>query len=312
MRIKSLLLTLLSISILSCEKEQGEEQLDKKPTTDFEIKLNDYGLFNVEKEFESYNLGIDTNNIYFVGRLDQKLCVESFNKTNKTNLLSWVSDVNLEIEVHEGYGVNSTHQISLFGARTAYNYNNEHAFILWGIAKGSQYRSDQRIITSDLYFTSSNRKYESMTFPTKAYFYTELISWYEDQIIVSKTPVDGTYGRIDSCFCYSMEGEEIFKFEKTNNFYPVRNYIAISPTNYIEFSGDSRGAFYNKNIIENKQIWESNLPLSDLPEDTRIDSIKFSRLSSSQLICNFNYTLYSGEKGEREMKIDIETGKLTD
>ncbi|MCT4602017.1 MAG: hypothetical protein N4A59_03785 [Marinifilum sp.] len=308
MKIKIVLTALVSIIFLSCSSDN--EDVAKVPTTDFELKLDEYGLFDIDKNFEGYTLGLDTNLIYFNGRLDNQLCMEAFNKDNKINLLSWESDDKLVLEVHEGYGVNSTHEISVFRTINPYDYNDKHTYILWGIAEGDQYDQRERIITSDLYFTSVNKKYESMTFPSKAYFYSDLIPWYEDKVLVTKTPVEWNYGKLDSCFCYSMTGEEVFKFEKNINFYPDRNYIVISTSNYIEFVGDAGGYFCNKDITENIQVWESDKPLSDLPEDTRIDSIEFSLYGSSQISCIFNYTFYSGEKGTREVKVEIETGKI--
>lgn len=308
MKKEFLFIALLSIIILSCEKEEGNEK--KQPSTEFELELDTYGLFDVEKEFESYSLGIDTNHVYFNGRLDQKLCVEAFNKTNKTNLLSWESDDKLSIEVHEGYGVNSTHEITKFITITPYSYNDDHVYVLWGLAEGSQYPQNQRIITSDLYFTSGNKKYESMTFPTNAYFYYDLIPWYEDKVIVTKKPVESYTGKVDSCYCYSMDGTEIFNFTKNNN-YPTGNYIAISTSNYIKFFTSVTGNFTNVNIIENKKLWESEAPLNDLPEDTRIDSVELSRYNADQISCVFKYTLFSGEQGTREVKVNIETGIIS-
>ncbi|MCG8578293.1 MAG: hypothetical protein MI866_00150 [Bacteroidales bacterium] len=310
MKNQFLFIVLFSISILSCEQE--DTKVDKTPTTEFEFQLDAYGLFGVEKEFESTALGVDTNHIYFNGRLNQKLCMEAFNKSNKVNLLSWESEDNLVVEVHEGYGVNSTHEISIFRTITPYSFDNKHAYILWGIAEGSQYQTGQRIITSNLYFSSANRRFESMTFPSQAYFYSEIIPWHDDKIMVTKKPVEWNEGKKDSCFCYSITGQEVYKFEKKHNFYPTRNYIAVSTSNYIQFTGDINGTFKNKNIKESIEIWESDQPLNDLPEDTRIDTIELSWYTSNQISCIFKYTLYNGETGSREVFVEIESGKINE
>jgi len=301
---------LISFLILSCSKENDKPTIE--PTTDLEFKLDTYGLFNIDKQFEGYATGIDTNQIYFNGRLDNKLCVEAFNKSSKSNVLSWVSNDKLTIEVHEGYGVNSTHQISWFETRYPYNYNDDHAYILLGFAEGSQYLNDKRIITSDLYFSSVNKKYKSMTYPSKAWFYYRVNPWYEDHIIVRKKPAQDWSALPDSLICYSMKGDEIFRFaDHHTGTKSVHGGIAVSVTNMIRFSGQKQGVFIHKNIHTDEIVWESAKPLTDLPEDTRLDEEEYSRVDANSVLYKINYTHYSGETGSREIIIDIATGKLT-
>lgn len=304
---KILLITMSFAFALSCSTD---ELVDKLPLSDMELKLDEYGLFNNGKQFDGYTLGLDPNIIYFNGRSNKKLTMKSFNITDRNNLLSWQSKDDLSVEVYEGYGVNSTHIISEFKTITPYQYGDDNVFIIWGIAVGEQYAMQQRIITSDLYFTSGDKreKFESMTYPSKSYFYTKIKPWYDGSVIVSKSSASGRL--VDSCFCYSVKGEELFSFKKNIKSFVNVNYIAINNTNYIEFIGGIRGTFRHSNIKDNKQVWESVMPLKDLAEDTRIDEVKFTILNTIDVLCEFNYTLFSGGIGSRDVIVKIKTGQI--
>lgn len=308
---KFLLIAISFAFMLSCSTDELSDNLnDKLPSSEMELKLDEYGLFNSEKQFDAYTLGLDPNIIYFNGRYENKLCMESFKTKEKSKLLSWQSKDKYSLEVYEGYGVNTTHVISKFRTITPYQLGEDNIFIIWGIAVGEQYTLHQRIITSDLYFTSgdNSKKLESRTYPEKSYFYSKIQAWFNGSVIVSKRGVIAP--SLDSCFCYSVKGEELFKFRDNKNSIPTKNYLAINNTNFIEFRGDARGTLCNINIKDSKKIWESEMPLKDLPEDTRIDNIDFSILNTSDVLCKFNYTLFSGVTGSRKLIVKINTGEI--
>jgi len=308
---KFLLIAMSFAFMLSCSTDELSDNLnDKLPSSEMELKLDEYGLFNSDKQFDAYTLGLDPNIIYFNGRYENKLCMESFKTKEKSKLLSWQSKDKYSLEVYEGYGVNTTHVISKFRTITPYQLGEDNIFIIWGIAVGEQYTVHQRIITSDLYFTSgdNSKKLESRTYPEKSYFYSKVKPWFKASVLVSKRAVVAPAA--DSCFCYSMKGEELFAFKKHIDFFPTKNYIPINTTNYIEFQGGIKGTLCNCNIKDNKKVWESEMPLKDLPKDTRIDKIEFSILNTNDVLCKFNYTLFSGVTGSRKLIVKINTGEI--
>lgn len=301
-----LVITVLAISLIACEKESGNSET--QPGTDLEKLLDEYGIFNTDVNFEGYSLGVDTNLIYFNGRSDENLCLKSFDRTDKTNLLSWIEDEPLEIEVHEGYGEYSTHQISEFIIQYPHNFEDKHVFILKGLARGEQYNMGQRIITSNLYFVSddSYKIMKSLTFPFNAYFYHQISSWFENYVIVSKTPVESQLAT-DSCFCYSMAGDLMYKYKGD---IPVSSSLPINLHECITFPISIGATFIRKNLLTQEEVWISEPQFTDLPEETRIDNYTYSLTDDGYLLYQMDYTLLSGEKGSRSIKVEIATGKI--
>lgn len=301
---------LISMVLFACDKESTTQAEQNTPISEFDLLLEKYGIFNSNVNFEGYTLGVDTNLIFFNGRDNDKLVVSAFNRIDKSNILTWKDKTVLDtiVEVEEGYGISSTHKIDQFRLIKPYKYRNDYVFVLWSIALGSEYiPGNQRIINSDLYFVSEQdfAKKESSTYPTGSLFYYSIASWFNDNILVSLNS-DGGGSKL---FCYSTKCQEMFVSEKSY-LSPDINIIPISLYEYIEFLGDIRGSFMCRNIKTDDVKWKSEIPFLDLPEDTRLDMVNFLQEEPNYVICNFEFTLFNGEKMSQKIKLEIESGKF--
>ncbi|MCW3806081.1 hypothetical protein [Plebeiibacterium marinum] len=309
--IKFLFATLLAVAIFSCENDKEEDVQKIGVLPEMDMLIEEYGLSGDGVAYDGCSLGLDTNIIYFNGRMGGRLCIESFDRTNKNNLISWQGSEALQLLYQEdkGYGESADYEISDFGIKKPYRFNGYHAFILEGKGNGLV----NEIVSRNLYFISSDncKKIESLAYPSgrDTYIFYNIIPWYQNHILVLKASIEP--GNLDSCFCYSMDGNEMYKLEKSANYLSDKNFIVVDIAKYIEFGDDVLGTFVCNDIINEEEIWESEMPLNDLPEDARIDKIEFSVYDSSSILCKFNYTLYSGETGVRDVVVDTATGVLT-
>lgn len=310
MKITKLLsvLTLLSILFFCACGSDDEDEVILIPNTPIEILANEYNLFDTSIKMDGYSYGLDTMNIFFNGRKDKKLWIACYDRLTKEKLFNWEETTLLDtmLTVNEGYGKTKQHHIDEFRLTAAYKKGDKYVFILMGFST-----SEQRIITSDLYFVSSktSKKEKTCTYPIENYFFRWFNPWYRDNIIVEL--VSDTAKRKSAI--YSLDGDKIFESELqlASGNSDLNHTIPINIEEYINFSSGISGEFTRKNVKTNASIWVSEKPLADLPENTRIDDVEISQENQEYLIFNIEYTLYNGEKNTRKGKINIETGVIT-
>ncbi|WP_133249989.1 hypothetical protein [Marinifilum breve] len=297
-----LAIVLLMLSCSGSDSPVVEEEL--KPSNEFEELLDEYNLFNTGAQFESGKIGLDTNNIYFNGRIKDKLIIKGFNKKDKSLIFSH-EEIKLDtiINIDEGYGVSSTHSISDFLIRHIHKSEDNYVLLLWGMANGDQYLMNRQSLTSHLYLISDKNynSIKSFSIPASSFYFTGVTPWFNNSIIVSSTTLHVDYKKWT---CYTLDG--INQFE-TSNFNVSKYYTPISLEDCIAF----RNNFYRINVKTNKILWESENPLSDLPSDIRKDVIVFSQPKDGYVNCEIKYTQKDGKRGERTYKVSIATGDFT-
>ncbi len=303
MKINKLFLALaIIIAMISCSDSDSEIVENVQPSNEFEEILAKYNLFNTNVKYESAQTGTDTNTIYFNGRIKDKLIIKGFSRINKASIFS--NDkftVDTIVNINEGYGENSTFNITDFSIRKVHEFENDYALILWGW--GFTEPGEKLGISCDLYFISDqgNKKIKSFTRPKTDYFFSEITPWFGNSfLILSKSDFNHQH----KWSCYTMDGVEQFEVKEfdTNGY-----YISINIQESIRFENK----FIRKNIKSDEIIWESENPLVDLPEDTRIDDAKFSQTEDGYVNCKINYTKKDGVKGERTYKVEIASGDFT-
>ena len=301
--IKLIFITLLALFIYSCSEDSVKNNEKPVVLSAFDELLEEFGLRNNGIIYESVEWGINGSHIFFNGREENKLRIECIEYPNKESHLSWTSEDELQTKLinSDESGEQKIHEFNSFSIHRAYSYNHSHVVILKGLS------SNSTLANYNVYFISKNMSkiIESLRSNLESYAYTDILPWYEDKIIITKSSCISD--EIDSCFCYSLEGNELYKFEK-HALFPTTGDLAIDISSYIRFTGGLQGAFVCNDIKANLQKWKSTSPLTDLPNDTRIDKVKLSRHNSSSIICNFTYTLPSGKKGEKDYILDIKTG----
>lgn len=303
MKINKLFLGLaIVIAMISCSDSDSEIEENIQPCNEFEEILAKYNLFNTNVKYESIQIGSDTNTIYFNGRIKDKLIIKGFDKLNKTNIFSH-DEFTLDtiVNINEGYGETSTYNISDFSIRTIHEYGNDYAFILWGW--GITEPGVKQAISCDLYIISDqgNKRMKSFAKPTTDYFFGQIIPWFENSFLVLS---NSDFNILHKWSCYTMDGVEQYEVNKfdTNGY-----YISINIQECIRFENK----FIRRNLKNDEIIWESENPLADLPEDTRIDDAKFSQTEDGYVNSIITYTLKNGKKGERTYKANIATGDFT-
>ncbi|MDQ2180787.1 hypothetical protein [Marinifilum sp. D714] len=295
----------IALMMFSCSDSDSpiiEEEL--QPSNEFEELLAEYNLFNTDVKYEWVEIGLDTNTIYFNGRIKDKLIIKGFNKIDKSSIFSNEA-IKLDTVVHidEGYGKTSTYNITEFSIHTMHKFENSYAFILFGLIPYNQ--SDLKYALScDLYVISNQniKRVKSYSKPNTESFFEKITPWFENSfLILSNNDYNPEEEKWD---CYTMDGTKHYEVSKDN----IDDYYI--PISLEEFIGFVDG-FQRRNIKNNEVIWKSENPLSDLPSDIRKDEVVFSQPEDGYVICNIKYTQKDGKRGERTYKVNIASGNFT-
>jgi hypothetical protein len=299
-----LFVAMFSFGLLGCGTE--DEQIpglngSEEERSEFELLLKEYNLLDTDVNFENFTLGIDTNLIYFNGRKKDQLFIECFNRTDKSNILSWNKQAVIDtmVTLDEGYGETSTYNFEHFKIRQAYTYKNSHVFILQGGNSDDLFST----LSLDLFF-ASNQDYVKIKKIRRAVFIQNsfnITPWIEGTVLYNTTAVEGE----TVCICYSVDGEEIYKAEDFIRIDEVY-FIPINLYEYISFINNS---FFRNDLTIKNRIWSSE---SVLPDNSRVDDVKITQEDSYHVIFDFKYTLYSGDKKSKKFKVEIESGTFTE
>lgn len=309
MKSSKLILILLLVSvILSCSKSDSTEidiEKEKEASTEFEKLLDQYGLFNTDVKYESVTLGVDTNTIFFNGRIKENLVIKGFNKLDKKSIYSYERiELDTIVDIDLGYGVQSTYEITDFSIQKIYKYEDHYAFILWGWAYGDFQHTTRQAVTSDFYIVSNNLnklKISSFTLPDSEFYFLDIAPWFGNSFIIETFCFSEGKSKWK---CFNMDGVE--HYEVYDRY--MENYrIPISLQEYIGLDL----TFKRVNYETDQTIWETQNPLSDLPSDIRKDEVVFEILDDDFVVCNIKYTQKDGVVGERKFKINIATGDFT-
>ncbi|MDD2435698.1 MAG: hypothetical protein PHO63_05570 [Bacilli bacterium] len=255
-----------------------------------------------EEEIQLYNqltLGTDTNFIYGYGFKDNKLYIKGFDKRNKQNILSFVSNTNIafsdKILIDKGYGNVETFESFNLNISPITKYGNNYSFLInfsidWCIPRFLYTISNGNEKVIELY--PSNIKIADINIKL-------LNNWFESSFILASEK---------KIQCYNYSGNILYE---TNN--PLRS-IPIPIQNYFVLNIDECLLFttYNNILIRynaklNIELWKS---INPLPSNIRIDKTTFETIDNNFTKCTFNYTTYEGDKKVITFKINNNTGEL--
>ena len=300
------ILMILAIIQFSCdnEKEEVEPTYKLYPDGSSDKDLEDYGLLNsdVNYSFPFRAFNKDRTLIFFNGSLGNCLNIKCFEISPKKELFSWTEPEPLEstIKIDLGYGEQEILEINKHRVIDPLYINDVCVFILDGVTTVNDFwHSNIYIVTGLKYYKEKaidNQRFEGVK------------QWYQGGYIVSKRFEENGESYF-SYLCFSGNGEKIFEsmpsvFRIHNNSKAI--VVPVSYVEYIEYDGIQ--SFYRINIEKNKVLWENTKnSLSDLPSTMRIDDINVF-LEDDYVKYLITFTLYSGESGTKEIKLDLKTG----
>lgn len=292
---------LFAIVIVSCEKEEHY-----KPNLDT-IETGVLKQYLSDKELEIYNtltVGTDTNFIYGYGFKDNKLHIKGFNKHTKQNIWSWVSKFNFElgreITINKGYGEIEKAKVIEYSIPYIHKFDNSFTFLLDNtLDKGDKYQT--HIIIS-----GSVEKVNDFTTDLVAndnYIYM-IYNWYKDSFILINRDIHTGKATL---YCYNTLGNILFEIQ--NSSFPQWSWGTYFPINLNEciLLNPSSG-FSLKNIKTDTTIWENKI--EGIPNNARIDDIKFEIFDKDVTKITINYTLYEGDKKVYSVKFINSTGEF--
>lgn len=295
-----IILILFAFVIVSCEKEEYIA-----PYTTIEIGVLKQYLS--DKELEIYNnltVGTDTNLIYGYGFKDNKLHIKGFNKHTKQNIWSWISKYNFElgkeVNINKGYGEIETTKVIEYSIPYIHKFDNSFTFLLDNtLDKGDKYQT--HIIIS-----GNVEKVNEFTIDSEANynFIYRIYNWYKDSFILITH--DKRTGKA-TLYCYNTLGNILFEIQ--NSSFPQWSWGTYFPINLNECILLSPSSGFNlKNIKTDTTIWENKI--EEIPNNARIDDIKFEIFDKDVTKLTINYTLYEGDKKVYSVKINNITGEF--
>jgi len=303
---KILIVLALSAVIYSCSKE------DKENASDIPIEENTIVTQNIKKynfdrarfDDNTVNVARGGSDIMFYGNEEGKLSVAVYDTISKQEIFSWTNDKELpkKLTVDLLYGDIEEYEIEDYFIYEFVYKNNKCAFVLQGV-KDSKY-----ILTSGLYFVGENfnknytYSYDGTEFNiTKWWDWTGIKYWDEDRCLVNyNEAIDAKAGKyIYPVICYSLAGEKLFVAKAVFQ-------EQVSLTDGLNYSISS---IERVNIQTGETVWTNEFDsLEGLESDVRVDATSVSSKDEEKIVYKIEYTLISGEKGSREIEIDVETG----
>lgn len=291
---------LLSI-IIGCNKSDDDPD-PISVITDGELtkKAKEYGINKNGLIIDSYISGVDTNQIYFNGRINQRLWIGGYDKTTKIKLIDWTQDSKLDtvFHLHSGYGVYKDFKVNDFHLLCCLKNSNLFCFSFMGDDTNSP-----QSVFNDLYFVSDNillNKKREYSYPNS--FYTNnLISW--DSGVIAQYS-----GMVNICF--SSKGDSLFKVSPAvsltdinfiNKKEGIKHIITSSKT--IDFS--------RQNIETGNIYWSQTSSIFESSsESIKVDKISLDKKDNIWTY-TIDYTLFSGTKKSVNMSVNIETGNIS-
>lgn len=309
---KLLLFTLLISFVVACTKEEGEE--GEEPIIN-EIYIDDfwtsikkeYNITNEDLIYEGGAIGIDTSQIFFNGRVNQKLWIGGYNKHTKEQLIEWTEDTKLDtiFEVYKGYGEYKTLKTNEFRIYYPLVKENNLVFVLYGLDNNSR---DYDII-SYLYFINDNKLIKKH-FNNTLDRYQNIIPWYNSIIVEVLTDKYERYN-----LCYSYNGDTLFTVHKSayniNNLNPINVEEYIDDSELYDITNLSDSFFFKRsNLKTGENIWISYVyRFENINESIRVDS---TSITKNDEIWNYKFylTTYNNDKITKELDLNIETGEV--
>lgn len=261
----------------------------------------EYGINKDGLHLEFHSDGLDTNFIFFNGRINQKLWVGGFEKASKQKIFEWTENSKLDttFRIHGGYGEYANFEITDFWGMYFYKLNNACSFLLRGYDK-----SADQVVTMDLYFFNNEnliKKYRTIPYPSNAYFQS-IHPWFNG-IIVTQSNAKRA--------CYNMNGDSLFAVDSSitinDRIFAVNYEDAIL---YALNLSEKSVYFSRKNIKTNETLWTSStVVLDNSQEPIKINNTSVSKVNNTWTY-KIDYTRYSGEKKSVQVVLDIDTGDI--
>jgi len=306
---KILIVLALSAVIYGCSKEDKAEkeitpEIPVGETTIITESVKKYNFDRARFDENAVNVARGGSDIMFYGNEEGKLSVAVYDTISKQEIFSWTNDKELpkKLTVDLLYGETEEYGIEDYFIYEFVYKNNKCAFVLQGV------KENNFLLTSGLYFvggkTNKNYTYSydgTEDNITKWWDWTGIKYWDEDRCLVNyNEAIDmKSHKYIYPVICYTLDGEELFiakaEFQEQVSLTDGLNY--------------SVSTIERVNIQTGETVWTNEFnSLEDLESDVRVDATSVSSKDDKKIMYKIEYTLTSGEKGSREIEIDVETG----
>lgn len=305
---KKLLFILIAFKLFSSctPTELNPEDVFISTETDFDKLAQEY---NIQKDglfLEDVIIGVDTTQIFFNGRFNDKLWIGVYNKTTKSQIFEWSEDAKLDtiFNLHIGYGEYSNFKVEKFFLRYPYYTNGQLNFLLWGWGYNDKTMSmNGRIISSDLYFIKNNsfiKKQRSFTYPISDAFYYNIVPW--ENSIFSKFQ--------NKYICFSTEGDSIYSTETVSDYYEPINIEECIELRKDYVTNESRMFYFRRlNLKSNETIWKTENTLVGMPINDRLDKVTLEK-GTNTWVYKFICTAFVGGEYIIKVELNIESGEL--
>ena len=290
--------------IIGCLKEKYTVSADSI-ITDNQFgtykKAAEYGVNTEGLYLEYHSDGLDTNLIFFNGRVNHQLWIGGFEKASKKKILEWTENSKLDtiFRIHAGYGEYVNFKITDFWCTDFYKLNNAYSFLVNGYDK-----SAAQVVTMDLYFLNNGnliKKYRTIPYPSNAYFQS-VWPWFNG-IIVVKSNTKGV--------CYNMNGDSLFTVAP--NITIDDRILAVNYEDAVLYTlnpGEKSVYFSRKNVKTNETLWTSaTIVLDNSQEVIKINNTSVSKVNNTWTY-KIDYIRYSGERKSVQVELDINTGAV--
>ncbi|MCI1780182.1 MAG: hypothetical protein LKI53_09545 [Bacteroidales bacterium] len=305
---KKFLLIFVLITVCACSSSKDEEP-QASTTNDGQIAkiAKEYGIAEDTIPYiESVISGIDTNQIYFNGRINKRLWISGFEKLSKERIFNWTEKAQLDthLTVNMGFGEYKEFSFSNLLLRCLYKQNNNYTFIL----RSNNSVNDNFAFTY-LYFINNNiliKKYQRFYYDNFGETFNEIIPWSKGIMITrgSTLQLESDY------FFYDMQGDSLYQAKMI----PDSDYEAVNNDEFIKKDIDQSEKsinFQRGNLKTGEILWNSSSTIIDASNEAiRIDNIDISKKDDIWTY-TINYTMYSGTKKKVCLYVDISDGTVS-
>lgn len=313
---KTIFILILLQLLLSCSKDNNA------PT-----KLEDYfstGFFgfdfSIEHKFiEGFNLegvqnGLDTNQVFLYGRLNEKLWIRCYKKPIKNKTISisfdkkvsnrpepifeWVDDEKLDTTLFFGEKVKNTILID------PYYSSNQFYFILMKIgSKTSRH---------DLYFINNNNLIlKRKSYYNSTYKFQSITPWHNG--IMVNVEINQPLSSIIEHICFSAKGDSLYSHNGSVSLEystPINIEECIVNGNDNTHQGQSF-SFKRYNLKNKEIIWENKIEsIKNISTEVILDSTALEKENKIWRYA-FYYNSIDGAKFTKTINVNIVSGELS-
>lgn len=305
-----LLLSLITAIFISCEKREISEKVSFESNSypnAVKKKLKEYNLLDEIDLYTAFN-ETSEGTILFSGLKEKKLHLKEFNQTNKKNIWTFVSKVDIADDEMNIITSNGETIEAKFERVATTRHTYEQGIVL--ILHTYYIHIDHFLVLSNMLFiTDNNEKVIDVNT-------TDIIN--ENDFLISINVVDWhehilfvNLGGNKTGF-YDHNGDLLYEVD--DRIVPTKEQIEknlIYHLNADEFLSIEQNIIKRYNLKTNSEAWASK-KIDSIPDNAQINNSKFEAIDSDFTKCTINYTLSQGDKKSIAIKVNNENGEFTE